>query len=390
MELLGPLEVPAGESFEISLIITNAGNNDESDDDDDDGYPHELRNIWAELDLASSPNLELVEGSSPTVKVPDIGSGKSHTVIWTFLAQQPGEAVISCEVNATVHYKHSSSNPDTYDYRVGPIEHSLEVKTLPLRLSSYALSTMAGEERTHEVALSTLEPITNLTFIISSAIRPFLTLSFPGSGQNGTPENLSEGGLLLLDVHLFSETEPAEGAITISWVNFSGVEQDLNLSVSIVQEPTMVEETLNWFSLSGQVSGILLLGLFLASVVLGGFPGMAKRYFRKIGFTAKKRVDLHCNISYFIIGITLFHMLVLLAGPWGNSKFEGPLILGYVGLCMFIALGVHGRYQKQFIKKLGFKAWIWGHRLLTMGILLLALIHALRIGTHFDMFRGIL
>lgn len=390
-ELIGPLEVPVGVEFEMSLILTNPKNNDYSGDDNDDAYPHDLIKISAELNLSGSPNLRLNTGSL-AIETSKVSSGAGRTIIWSLIASGPGLATISCDVTATAYYDHTSDDPDAYSYIVRPIDHILDVKPLPIRLSSYSLSTMTGQEREYEVVLSTTEPITDLSLSVSDEMIEFTNLTFPGL-DNGTedglfPMALNDGEFLQFDLFLYSQYEGAEGALTITWVNFSGMRQSINLSISIIQPPTALEESINWFTILGQISGILLLGFFITSVLLGGFPTRTKSLFKKIGFKAGNRIQLHCTVSYFIIGLVLVHMLFLLMGPWGDSKFDGPVVLGYAGLFLFIALGVHGRFQRILIKKFGFKVWIWTHRFLTIGILILGLIHAFKIGTHFSFLRG--
>jgi hypothetical protein len=416
-ELIGPLEVPVGVEFEVTLIVTNPGNNDDSGDDDDDGHPSDLRNIHSELDLTETPHLALSSGSL-AVTTPKVPSGATGTVIWTLIASAPGTFTVSCTINGTVHYDHTSDDPDSHPYRVGPIQHTIDVKPLPIRLSSYSLSTIAGQDRQFEVALSTLEPISDLSIILSENLREYSNLTFPqfeGEGDNGNgnegdgnegdgndgdgegdngdgsfqfPIHLNASELLQFNLFLSSERKGVEGSLAITWVNFSGVRQSINLSVSIIERPQVIEDSINWNTLFGQVSGILLLGLFGASILFGGYPRKTKIYFARMRFAVGNRILLHCSISYFIIGLTLFHMLVLLVGPWGDSKFDGPLILGYIGLTLFLALGVHGRYQQQLMKQFGYRSWILAHRLLTSGIVVLGLIHAFRIGTHFAFLRG--
>jgi len=390
VEFVTPNEVPIGEFFEVSLVITSLSNNEDSGDDDDDGYPHELRDIVVELNMDDSPNLELVNGTT-RMEPPDVSSGSSRTLIWLFKAQEAGDEVLRVEVTATVYYKHSSNNPDTHRYQVAPPARMIRARPLPIRLSSYSLTAMAGNERIHEVILSAKEPITDLGFELTDEVRLYTELTFPDANDSllVPPFDLEEGDWLFMKLVLFSADKGADGSLKISWTNFSGVGQSINLTISIIKEPDVAGNTINWFSVSGQVSGILLLGFFIASVTLGGFPNHAKAFFRSRGLTSKKRVDLHCNVSYFIIALTLFHMLVLLAGPWRDSMFGQGINNGYVGLSLFVLLGFHGRYQRNLIKKWGFKNWIWGHRFLTLGILLIGLIHAYRIGTHFEIFRGL-
>lgn len=385
-ELVAPTDVPTGEEFELALAISNPGNNEKTGDDDDDGYPHDLRDIEAELDLTDAPNLELVEGDL-SIHGEDIDSGDEGALIWRIRSVGSGEGTVSCTVSATAYYKHNSNNPDTHRYTIGPLGRTITVKPLPVRLSTYSLSAREGKEATHEVLLTAKEPITNITITPSTGIQSFIELDYPQMTGNVPPRELGEGDWLLMHMTLYSPDGGAEGVVSFNWTNFTGEEQFLNLSVVIIQESSVNTVSINWFSLSGQVSGFLLLFLFASSVIFGGFPNHLKRRFMKIGFNAKRRIDFHCQISYLIIGLVLFHMLVLLAGPWWNSKFELGVILGYVGLALFLALGLHGHFQRPLIRKFGYKVWLWGHRGLTLAILILALIHAVRIGTHFEIFR---
>lgn len=393
-DLLGPAEVPTDVEFEVSLVITNPEDNGDDGDDDDDGHPYTVIDLQAELDLSLAPGVVLVSGNL-TRQGPDVASGNTVAIVWNLMANGSGEVRIRCNVSGTVYYDHSSGADDKHNYGFGPIEHIIIVKPLPIRLSGYSLSAIAGDDRSFEVLVTTNERLENLTFTPSSELIPFINLTIVNESGSVTPANEIDGMVLepdewlILQANITSADSAIEGAITISWTNESGSNQDINLTLVILERTAESGLGINWFSVSGQISGIFLIILFTASVILGGFPSRVRKIFKDRGIRARRRVELHCQVSYIIIALTIFHMLVLMAGPWGERLLDSGLVLGYIALGMMTGLGVHGAFQMKFIRIFGFKIWKRTHQILTIGVLIIALIHAVSIGTHFEFFRGL-
>lgn len=381
IELVGPVEVLLDETFEISVVITNNEDNENSNDDDDDGFPYDVKDVTAELNLSSTDNLELLEGKY-SLSGSNIAPGESSTLTWKFKAINPGKTIIICDVTATVYHKHSSDNPDSYIYTVESFEHIINVKSLPLHLSTYSITATAGEEKSFEIIITTDEDITELTFTPSLEIVPFVNLSFVEDDSNFT--SLEKENYKILILEIYSKKGGFSGVLDVSWVNSTGTIENISISINILEKPSSGAESINWFSISGRLSGLLLLGLLIFSIVLGGFPPSVKKHLKKLG---KKRVVLHCQVSYLIVAISIFHLSVLIAGPWGSNLKDKGLILGFISLGLFIGLGIHGVLQRKFIKRFRAKKWRWIHRFLTIGVIVMLLIHAIMIGTEFSFLR---
>jgi len=384
VRLQGPAEMPVDEEFEVSVVVSNPEDNGDPDDNDDDGFPYEVKDIEAELNLSGAPNVEIV-GDNLTLSAPDLKPGESTTLIWHLRALSPGEANITASVKGTAYHKHNSNNPDSYDYTVGPLELTIMVKALPVRLSSYHISANAGENRSFEVILTTNESISNLTFTPSPEISPYLNLSvINGTLLNGT---LEKGGWIIFRLALNSPKE-IHGSLLFSWVNSTNTRQNLTLSVDIISRQSFDTGGINWLSLSGRISGIAIIVLLGVSIVLGGFPPQIKKYLKKLG---KKRIDLHCQVSYLIIGVTIFHAAVLLVGPWGHRLLHPQMIMGYISTALMIFLGIHGAMPVKFTNTpLGGKKWRSTHKLITIGVLVTGLIHGIMLGTDLAFLRELL
>lgn len=288
VELVSPVEIPVGETFEISVIITNNDNNLNNGDDDEDGFPYDIKQLGAELNLYNSTNLALSEGDYFQTG-PDLIPGKSFTFFWILKAIDPGLVDVICEVNGTIFYDHETDDPDSFNYTVETMKQIIDVKPLSLHLSTYSIMTYINEERHHEVVLTADEDITDLRFIVSEEIQSYVNLTFPLQNQNSNLTSLIGGEWLLLNLTINSSKE-VSGALMISWVNSTEISQNLNLSIRILKKPISGTESLNWFKTSGQISGISLLGLFITSIFLGGNPPRVKRIIQKLG---RQRIKLH-------------------------------------------------------------------------------------------------
>jgi hypothetical protein len=172
-----------------------------------------------------------------------------------------------------------------------------------------------------------------------------------------------------------------------SFVTFFGGEAE-------VQETAAVEEVqTNAFWLIGRWTGMLAYAL-LALSILGGVYRLS--LIKK--FKRDQVIGFHAIVSYAALALVATHLLGLILDryKWGSSLYwinslipsfssstDTYLALGVIGTYLMI-IGVIGCILfKITIKKVGYKTWLWGHRL-TIFSYIFVYLHAWKLGTDFN------
>ncbi|MDX1611970.1 MAG: hypothetical protein R3185_06340 [Candidatus Thermoplasmatota archaeon] len=136
----------------------------------------------------------------------------------------------------------------------------------------------------------------------------------------------------------------------------------------------------------GEATGFIGLFMVPISLVLGGAFGRQNvLWVNKITKSARIRVLWHNTLSFFLLGISLLHLLLFLyeeVYDWSVGMVWGGL--GTIGL---IGLAVTGGFQRWFARRMGYAKWRLLH--IAMAVLFVAtvLAHVLVDGAHFDIFR---
>ena len=124
--------------------------------------------------------------------------------------------------------------------------------------------------------------------------------------------------------------------------------------------------------------------------LIGGPLGLRKRMnkiFRYLGMKPRKRIKVHCWISGAILAIGVIHGILLVRGPFSGLGLRAwglHLWLGWLAALLFGLLGIHGLYQKKYIKWRNYKEWMLVHQVLTVAALLVVIIHGVLVGTDFQ------
>jgi len=221
--------------------------------------------------------------------------------------------------------------------------------------------------------------------IISSVNASNITVI--ASGDLGTALRLSPA--LITDIHpgqrrtimldiLDPSAAVANGRIDVIWEDANGTRNATYVMVRIQgYHGTPAPAGAGPLRLMGRAIGILLVGLLLASLALG---------LKKGG--GKQRVRIHCAISWFIIGLSVYHGLMLAWGPYSRIMWSNYLLLGYATAAVMGASGVNGVLQHPVIRRSGYKRWLWVHRVTIISALVLLTIHAIALGTDTAVLRA--
>ena len=253
-----------------------------------------------------------------------------------------------------------------------------------IRLSSY---TMNPRDRNQVIELVPNEDIDRVEINVSAELE---------GSTNITPMNLTnlqEAVPSNIAVRLLDPT--AQGTIQFTWWagNRTGT---VILTVAIPPGISSGSDG-EIFVLVGRVTGVISFVLLIVSTMLClNLKRWKKFTLRKLG---KKRLLLHCYVSYAIVATSLVHLIVLIARGKYSSHFEYGILmtgqnaffynLGYFTLLSMILLGLTGIYQKRMMRYfrerdyIPYAAWRFVHVVLTVLASVLVLMHMIMIGTDF-------
>lgn len=257
-----------------------------------------------------------------------------------------------------------------------------------IRLSSYTMDPRDGNQI---IELVPQEDIDRLEINVSAELE---------GSTNITPVNLTnllEEVPKNISLHMLDPT--AQGTIHFTWWagNRTGT---VIFSIEIPPETTSGSDG-KMFVLVGRVTGVISFILLIVSTMLClNVKSWKKFILRKLG---KKRLLLHCYVSYAIVVTSLVHLIVLIARGKYSSHFEYGILmtgqngfyynLGYITLIMMVLLGMTGIYQKRMMKYFKMRGyfpyatWRLIHLVLTVLAFVLVLVHVVMIGTDFRWLR---
>lgn len=196
-------------------------------------------------------------------------------------------------------------------------------------------------------------------------------------------ENLSQGDLVNVTLAVTSKNAFEEN-LTITWSEASESQQ-LQLFVSYI--PPSAEEV-NYYSLIGRILGILSLSFLVVSIVFSGIHKRIRSSFNKL-LKPKKRIWIHCYVSWILLCISIIHGILLLLGPYADFLTKSEIILGYVTAVSMSIVGINGSFRTVIIKTIGPNLWRKIHGYFSYTALIFCIIHACLIGTEFEIIRSI-
>jgi hypothetical protein len=131
----------------------------------------------------------------------------------------------------------------------------------------------------------------------------------------------------------------------------------------------------------GQVLGFAGSFLIIPSLVFGGTFGKGSVSFlnRAMG-GPRTRVLFHNSMSFWLLGVSLLHMLLFLYESFWN--WSHGLVWGGLSLACMIGLGVTGATQRSFVARWGFNRWRFVHFSMGFLVVVFVLVHVLADGSH--------
>jgi hypothetical protein len=306
--------------------------------------------------------------------MPDIGlAGGSSTASWAVeTGNASGLLYINSTVKFTAHYRHTTTQDNDESPYMLTTYSIVTVRPVALYATSTDLSLSARSGSSATFQLVSYSEVRNVTLTPSSNIDGAIRLT-PRFVSGLTP-----GETQTFEITVVNGSRVVDnGRIDILWENQTG-SRDATFVMVRTLGPSPPPAASSPLRLTGRVTGILSLSLLITSVVLG---------LVKTG--GKRRVRVHCAVSWFIIGLSLYHGLMLVYGPYNRVWLGNWVLLGYISAAVMGVSGVNGLTQDWMSKKLSYRTWIWIHRITLIVAIVLVVIHALQMGTDFKFIRDL-
>jgi hypothetical protein len=357
-----PLTAPPNWTMEVTLTVHHPGH-------------YQIKDMQASLAVSGGGALVYFEEDQKTLS-PISSSGGRTSCGWTIITgNASGTVSLTARLNFTAHYDHAGNAQDNDGTFSLVSNREISVRHAGLFATEGVLMLGGEGPDSANFALISGTAVRNVTIRLSGNLRSSLDLA---------PEflmNLSAGYRQDIRVEIEDASGPVNnGRIDITWENETGIRDGTFIVVSIMgarSVPAMPGS--GPLRLTGRVTGMLCLGLLMASLVMG-----------LVNMGGKRRVRIHCAISWFIIGLSLFHGLMLVWGPYSRIMWGNFLLLGYASAAVMGVSGVNGLLQRWMSRKAGYGTWIWMHRITIIVAVVLVTVHAMAIGTDFAFLRGFL
>ena len=366
--LTTPTRVSPGHTFNLTVYIEHNGN-------------YELQEISGVVTVSPSTIISINDDNEQYIE--RVSSSKTTaTLDWELTAGQvQRSATVNFTIEYTVYYQHSDDPNNYYTYSSTKFQ-TIDIKPLPLEPSIWNIVVEPGKTYTATLDLTAKNDVTSVTIEPSPEISEWVTVDSTESSWNDGFSNILAGQTREIEL-TFSIPENAnvnDANIQINWV-LDGEPDRIEIPVTVRPAPLQETAVDEWLSIIGRITGLLSTTLLAAALLTGGIGKDQKRFWNRIFKTAKRRADLHCALSYEILALSVFHGIILWAGPYYNTIWSNYIVLGMVSATAMGIVSVNGIFKKQFVKVMGYKIWRYIHIYGSIIALVLCLIHGLTIGT---------
>ncbi|MFW3146929.1 MAG: ferric reductase-like transmembrane domain-containing protein [Thermoplasmatota archaeon] len=133
---------------------------------------------------------------------------------------------------------------------------------------------------------------------------------------------------------------------------------------------------------TGRVLGFLTAALFFLSFFTGGSINSVKQWLDR---RMKRRKEWHCVIAFTTVISAIVHMIILYSGIYSNT-YKG-LGLGMTATIFMFLIGVSGMFRRKLISRFGEKKWRRFHFWLSIAVIMIFVIHAVKEGTDLAFLR---
>jgi hypothetical protein len=379
ISLNAPSAVKPNSTMDIALSVQHPGT-------------YELMAIMATLDLSKAPGVSLVTPNTEKRTLGDMDTrAQTHGLTWSASSGTAiGQVQVSVNVSYTVHYAHNSGgSKDTTTYAVA-LSQTVQIISLPFDISPGSILASQGQSQSFTVNITAQADLYNLKIVPGLSIKNFTKV------DPGTIGTLAKGQSKAVTVSMTPDRALEHGLLAVIWsLDKAGVNlSSLSLNVAVVG--TAVNQgkgtgTQDNTRLVARALGFTGLGLLILLMPTGGPLERVKRAMNKAMGSAKRRVDLHCALSYLLLSIGLLHSSLLMYGHYKNAMWNGVFLvatsdyisidLGTTAVVLMVVISLLGIFQKRLCKSIGRKAWCWVHGILSYSALAIIVVHLMWIGT---------
>jgi hypothetical protein len=150
------------------------------------------------------------------------------------------------------------------------------------------------------------------------------------------------------------------------------------------------EPPINWILNArswGEATGFIALFMIPFSLVLGGAFGRKNvLWMNKITRSARLRVLWHNALSFFILGISIIHLVLFLIEP--VFSWSVGFVWGGTATLALVGLGITGAFQRKIAREIGYAKWRLLHIGMAVTFVAGTLAHVIVDGAHFDFLRN--
>lgn len=374
-----PSAVRPNATVDIAIVVKHQGT-------------YELKDFAAVLDLSKAPGVTLASGQTERKTLPNMDTKpQTHGLTWSAVsASAIGLVQVAVNVTYTVHYAHNSGgSKDTASYSL-QLSQPVQILALPFDISPGALQASQGKPESFTVNITAQTDLYNLALVPGLSIANFTNVD---PAKIGT---LAKGQSKVVTVSMTPDRALDHGALAVVWsLDKAGANMSsmfLNVAVAGTgnqgKGPGPQENQRRVAARALGFTGLILLILLMPT---GGFLEPVKRALNKAMGGAKRRVDVHCALSYLLLTIGLLHSALLMYGHYKNAMWNGVFLvatsdyisidLGTTAVVLMIVISLLGIFQKRLCKALGRKAWGWVHGILSYTALVVIVVHLMWIGS---------
>jgi hypothetical protein len=354
-----PPLAPPNATFNVSFKLDHPG-----------GYI--VKQLEARLTVLADGQPILVPVGSRTFS-PIPSSGGSVSAVWTVTAPNVGGTLrINLTVGLTARYRHTTA-PDCDEKRYSFVQYSLiDIRPVAIYSTAGQLSLGARAHQNTFFELVSVSRAQNITLSFSPNAGRALSLS-PGFIAGMEPGERRSVSISVVNGSLAVDN----GRVDLIWENQTGARDSSFLIVNVGEVlPSIPVAAMSPLVLTGRITGMLSLGLLVASFALGLVHGGGQR-----------RVRVHCAVAWFLLGLSVYHGLMLVWGPFSTIWLRNWIVLGYVSAATMGASSINGLLRGWMTARFGHRTWVWIHRITIIAAIFIVSVHALLIGTDLAFIR---
>ncbi len=377
------LEVPGAlqpnETFDIILSVMHPGT-------------YELRSFQATLDLSGALGVDLSVGETAKKTLGNMDSRKqSHGLTWHATdGNLEGLKTLGMNLTYTVYYHHNSGGSKDTSTFSKTLSQTLQVMSMPFDITPSSLHSTVSTPQSYTITVTALTDLYNLEIVPGLSLTNFTKVSTAKVSSLPKDHNTS------FQLSMTPDRALEHGSLVVLWSLDKAGNNKSTMSLPVVVnekpvKPTGEDPQVANQRLAARVLGFIGLILLILLLPTGGaLSAVAKRLNPLMG-GAKKRVDLHCALSYLLLAIALLHSSLLMYGHYFGVVWNGLFLiakseyininLGTTALCLMLVISLLGILQKRLVKVIGRKAWGYVHGIISYVALGLIVVHLMWIGT---------